>query len=308
MTDKPSSFNRLPILQEPGLGRFPKWLHRTLPKGGQVFKTEKLLKEYRLNTVCEEAQCPNRFECYTKKTATFLILGKSCTRACGFCDIDFDKNPKAPESDEPIRIAQSVKELGLSHVVITMVARDDLPDGGASHLKNVVQQTQALNPDCTIEVLTSDFEGNKAALDLIISEKPLVFNHNLETVRELTPKVRHRATYDRSLEVLRYVKQSNQIGLIKSGLMVGLGETKEQMQQALNDLQAAGVDIVTIGHYLQASSKKISVKSFVPPEDFDFYRDYGHKIGLKYVYAGPFIRSSYNADLFAQYATQGKNS
>ncbi len=280
-------------------GRFPSWLHRKLPPGGQVFKTRGILEKYRLSTVCEEAKCPNRFECYTKKTATFLALGKACTRNCGFCDIDFTKTPKAPEADEPIRIALSVKELGLKHVVITMVARDDLPDQGASSIAAIIRTVRQENPGVTIEVLTSDFSGNLAALDLVLAERPEVFNHNIETVRPLSPRIRHKADYDRTLMILRHAKQSGKVIFVKSGIMVGFGETPEMVQETLRDLHAAGCDIITMGQYLQASTTKLRVKEFVPPEQFKAYETYGLALGVRWMYCGPFVRSSYNANLFA---------
>lgn len=279
------------------LGRFPKWLHRDLPKGGNLFQTNEILRKYNLNTVCEEAKCPNRLECYNKKTATFLALGKECTRACGFCDIDFSKTPKPPEKDEPMRIAKSVRDLRLRHVVITMVARDDLEDQGASHIAAIIQEIKKEAPDSTIEVLTSDFSGNTTALDIVLKEKPEVFNHNIETIKRLSSRVRHKATYERTLEVLKYVKDSKLALFVKSGIMVGLGETPEEVKETIKDLYAAGCDIITIGHYLQASRLKIPVKRFITPEEFKKYEDYGHEIGVKHMYCGPFVRSSYNADL-----------
>lgn len=294
--------NKLPIYREEqpeekavGLGRFPSWLHRKLPKGGNLFKTNSILEKYRLNTVCEEAKCPNRMECYSKKTATFLALGKECSRNCGFCDIDFSKTPKAPEKDEPERIAHSVKELGLKHVVVTMVARDDLADGGAEQIAAIVRQIRKENADVTIELLTSDFAGNFAAVDTVLQERPEIFNHNIETVRSLTPRVRHKATYDRSLKLLAYVKEQKKAAFVKSGIMVGLGETEEEMQETIRDLYLAGCDIITIGHYLQPNRRKLTVKAFIPPEQFQRYADFGHALGVPHVYAGPFVRSSYNA-------------
>lgn len=287
--------NQLPENPEVGVGRFPSWLHRKIPKGGTLFKTNEILEKYRLNTVCEEAKCPNRMECYSKKTATFLALGKECTRSCGFCDIDFSKKPVAPEADEPERIAHSVKELGLKHVVITMVARDDLPDGGAEHIAAIIRHVRETVPSCTIEILTSDFSGNFRAIDRVLEEKPEIFNHNIETVRALSPRVRHKATYDRTLSVLKYVKETKKVEFVKSGIMVGLGESDEQVKETLRDLHAAGCDIVTIGHYLQADRRKLLVKSFVTPEQFKAYETYGYSLGIKQLYSGPFVRSSYNA-------------
>ncbi|HSW87408.1 MAG TPA: lipoyl synthase [Rhabdochlamydiaceae bacterium] len=278
-----------------GLGRFPKWLHRKIPAGGNLFKTGSILEKYRLNTVCEEAKCPNRFECYSKKTATFLALGKECTRNCGFCDIDFSKQPKAPETDEPKRIALSVKDLGLKHAVITMVARDDLPDGGSQHIAEIIKEIRKEVPDATIEVLTSDFSGNFEALDILLKEQPEIFNHNIETVRELTPRVRHKAMYERTLDILKYVKGTKKAHFVKSGIMVGLGETEEQVKATIRDLYDAGCDIITIGQYLQANRRKLLVKEFVPPAQFAEYERYGYSIGIKHMYCGPFVRSSYNA-------------
>lgn len=276
--------------------RFPKWLHRRLPAGEVLWETHKTVERHGLHTVCQEAKCPNLLECYSKKTATFLVMGKECTRACGFCEIDFSKKPAPLDPEEPFRVAKSVEELGLSHVVITHVARDDALDGGAEHLVKVVQAIREHNREVTIETLTSDFEGNSSALDRIANARPEIFNHNLETVRRLTPQVRHKATYSRSLQVLAYMKGKQQ--MIKSGIMVGLGETEEEVREALKDLHTVGCDIVTIGQYLQPSRKKLSVKSFVSLEHFKEYELLGRSLGIPHVYAGPFVRSSYNAHLF----------
>lgn len=277
------------------LGRFPKWLHRKLPKGNTLWKTHGVLNEHLLPTVCEEAKCPNLLECYSKKTATFLVMGKECTRACGFCDIDFSAKPTPLEEDEPERIAESVRELGLKHVVVTMVARDDLPDGGASHLAKIITSVRTQNPGVTVEVLSSDFAGNEASIDTILSAKPEIFNHNIETVRSLTPRVRHRATYERTLSLLRYVHEKGEHILAKSGFMVGLGETENEVKETIGDLYEAGCTIITIGQYLQPNRHKLRVKSFVTPQQFEAYVQYGKQIGVKHVYSGPFVRSSYNA-------------
>lgn len=284
---------------EKGMGRFPSWLHRKLPSGGQIFKTNGIIEKYRLNTVCEEAKCPNRLECFSKKTATFLAMGKECTRNCGFCDIDFTKSPKPLEEDEPERIAASVQELGLKHVVITMVARDDLEDQGASHIAAIVGKIRSKNPGVTIELLTSDFFGNVKLLYIALESKPEIFNHNIETVRALSPRVRHKAEYDRTLTILRAAKESGKVIFVKSGIMVGLGETEAQVQETIRDLKEAGCDIITIGQYLQASRKKLIVKEFVHPDQFKAYEEYGKSIGVSFMYCGPFVRSSYNANLFA---------
>jgi lipoic acid synthetase len=276
-------------------GRFPSWLHRKLPKGAALWQTGQVLGRNRLHTVCEEAKCPNLLECWSAKTATFLVMGKECTRNCGFCDIDFSKEPKALEADEPQRLAESVKELGLKHVVITMVARDDLEDGGASHLAAIMREVKVQCPEVTIEVLTSDLGGSERAIQTVLDERPQIFNHNIETVKELTPRVRHKATYERTLSVLSFAKQTGKGLLVKSGLMVGLGEASEQVKETLRDLKQAGCDIVTIGQYLQANRKKLLVKAFITPEQFQDYQQYGLAIGIKQMYCGPFVRSSYNA-------------
>lgn len=289
-----------PEVSEPeaavGLGRFPSWLHRKLPKGSGLPTTGYVLSQKRLHTVCEEAKCPNLLECWSKKTATFLVMGKQCTRNCGFCDIQFNKNPAALEADEPQRIVESVLELGLKHVVITMVARDDLPDGGAEHLARIITEVRRQIPSTTIEVLTSDFYGVEEALDTVVNARPDVFNHNLETVRELTPRVRHKATYERTLNVLNYVSKRKNL-LVKSGLMLGLGEDASQVHESLRDLRDAGVSIVTLGQYLQPNRNKLLVKQFITPQQFEEYAEYGRSLGIKHMFAGPFVRSSYNADI-----------
>lgn len=283
-----------------GPGRFPSWLHRKLPKGGNLWKTGQVIEEKRLHTVCEEAKCPNLTECWSKKTATFLALGKECTRACGFCDIDFSKAPQLPDPQEPKNIADSVKQLGLHHIVITMVARDDLEDGGSTHIGKILQEVRKENPETTLEVLTSDFQGVESSLDQVLKEQPEVFNYNLETVRRLTPRVRHTATYARTLQVLSYARSQLKQGFVKSGLMVGLGEEVEEVKEAIRDLKEVGVDIITIGQYLQPNPKKLLVKAFITPEQFKEYEEYGKSIGVKHMYCGPFVRSSYNADLFVR--------
>ncbi len=278
-----------------GPGRFPKWLHRKLPPGNALWETQKIVNNNRLPTVCEEARCPNLLECWSQKTATFLAMGKECTRNCGFCSIDFSKKPKALEEDEPKRLAHSVEELQLKHVVITMVARDDLPDGGASHLAKIIAEIRLRKPDVTIEVLTSDFDGNEASLRTILEANPEIFNHNVETVRRLTPRVRHKATYERSLSILKNCSLAAPHIFVKSGLMVGLGETVEEVQETICDMKEAGCQIITMGQYLQPDNHKLRVKEFVTPEQFEEYAAFGRKIGVKFMFCGPFVRSSYNA-------------
>lgn len=313
---KPRRLNILPANPEQNddealvkLGRFPSWLHRKLPKGNGLPLTGQILSDHRLHTVCEEAKCPNLLECWSRKTATFLVMGKQCTRNCGFCDIDFTKIPKELELDEPMRVAQSVKELGLRHVVITMVARDDLSDGGSRHLVNVMNEVRRVNPNVTIEVLTSDFAGNVEAWKEILNASPHILNHNIETVRELTPRVRHKATYDKTLELLEYftTHRPHKTMLVKTGLMVGLGEEEEQVYQTLKDLKKINCDIVTIGQYLQSNRQKLLVKAFITPEQFKKYEEYGLKLGIGHLYCGPFIRSSYNADIVLESVLGIKN-
>ncbi|MBM3195573.1 MAG: lipoyl synthase [Chlamydiae bacterium] len=266
------------------------------------FETDAILDKFGLNTVCEEAKCPNRHECYTKKTATFLALGKECTRNCGFCAIDFSKTPKPLDPEEPYKIAASVKELNLSHVVITQVARDDLDDGGSLQMKKIVEKIRLENPNTSIELLTSDFQGDNCALETIFSSLPDVFNYNIETCRRLTPKVRHKATYERTLTILR---KAHEAGLVtKSGFMVGLGETMEEIYETLEDLKSCYTSMVTIGQYLRSDVNKLRVKRFYTIEEFALIRQKGLDLGLKEVYSGPFVRSSYNAKEFLEHAKQ----
>lgn len=286
--------NILPDNPEPeSPGRFPSWLHRALPRGKQLFQTEGILRKYGLNTVCEEAKCPNRWECYSHRTATFLACGKTCTRSCGFCSIDFARTPKPLEEDEPERIAHSVQELGLKHVVITMVARDDLADGGAAHIARILHAVRARISGVTLEVLTSDFSGDASSLETIVEAKPDVFNHNIETVRALTPRVRHKATYERTLHVLTLVQ--GKVPHLKSGLMVGLGETEQEVFETIEDLARVGCSIITIGQYLQPERRKLRVKSFVPLEAYARYKEHGESLGVNQMVVGPFVRSSYHA-------------
>ncbi|MBB65371.1 MAG: lipoyl synthase [Waddliaceae bacterium] len=277
-------------------GRFPSWLHRKLPKGKSQAETTMLMRKKRLFTVCEEARCPNLTECFSKKTATFLALGYQCTRACGFCDVDWSKAPPPLDPNEPNAIAESVIELGLKHVVITMVARDDLSDGGASQIANIIQEVRRQCPGVTVEILTSDFAGNIDAWSTVLDACPDIFNYNIETVRELTPRVRHKATYERTLQFLNFANAFPKRPLVKSGIMLGLGETEEQVEETIEDLKKAGCDIVTIGQYLQPRKNKLPVKAFIHPDQFEAYAQYGRSKGILHMYCGPLVRSSYNAD------------
>lgn len=281
------------------LGRLPKWLKQTLPRGFTFSDTEHALRNVGMPTVCEEALCPNRAHCWSRKTATYLALGDACTRRCGFCNIDFTKKPSQPDPEEPQKIALSAKALQLKHVVLTMVARDDLGDGGAHALVRIIQAIHQELPSSTIEILASDFQGNIEALHTLLDAHVTIYNHNIETVERLTPVVRHKATYRRSLYMLEQAAAYLPNLMVKSGLMVGLGEQESEVKQTLKDLAQHGVRIVTIGQYLRPSRLHIPVKSYVPPEVFDYYREVGESLGL-FVYSGPFVRSSFNADVVFQ--------
>lgn len=291
---------------EKAKGHFPSWLHLKMPQKKDMDKTNSVLETHKLHTVCEEAKCPNRFECFSQSTATFLALGKACTRACGFCSIDFSKSPPPPSDEEPMQIAESTLQLGLKHVVITMVARDDLPDGGASHLVKIMQAVRAKNKEATIELLTSDFAGNFDALDIVLNEKPEIFNYNIETVKRLTKRVRHKATYERTLALLSHAKASQKSHFVKSGLMLGLGETEEEVKETIKDLYTVGCDLITIGQYLQPERLKLPVQAFITPEQFKVYEEYGHTLGVHQMFSGPFVRSSYNAGLLKEIAEKRK--
>jgi len=286
-------------LAEPGARpRLPEWLRIRLPTTGRFAQTRALLGELELHTVCESARCPNHWECWEKGTATFMIGGDRCTRACRFCAVTTAK-PLPLDPQEPARVAQATRRLHLRHVVITAVARDDLPDGGAGHFVETIRAVRALNPGIVIEVLTPDFNDRDAAIDAVLSANPHIFNHNLETVRRLTPAVRSRATYDRSLRVLGKVKAKRaQTIYTKSGLMLGLGETEAEVDAALADLRRVGCDLLTLGQYLQPSLEHLPVFDFITPAQFDAYGQRARALGFVHVASGPMVRSSYHADEF----------
>ena len=278
--------------------RLPEWLRTKLPTANTFSRTRSLLDELKLHTVCESAKCPNHWECWSKGTATFMIAGDRCTRACGFCAVSTAK-PLPLETDEPMRVAEATRRMALKHVVITAVARDDMGDGGADHFRKTIEAVRELNPGIVIEVLTPDFLDNDAAIDNVLSAKPHIFNHNLETVRRLTPSVRHRATYDRSLRVLGKVKSKLGAGIYtKSGLMLGLGEQEEEVLAAMEDLRASNCDILTLGQYLQPTLKHLPVVEYVTPEKFDELGERARAMGFVHVASGPMVRSSYHADEF----------
>jgi lipoic acid synthetase len=278
--------------------RLPEWLRITLPTSDSFSRTRGLLDELKLHTVCESAKCPNHWECWSKGTATFMIAGDRCTRACGFCAVSTAK-PLALEADEPARVAEATRRMKLKHVVITAVARDDLKDGGAEHFRQTIEKVRELNPGIVIEVLVPDFLDNDLAIENVLAANPHIYNHNLETVRRLTPSVRHRATYDRSLTVLKKVKEKRGDTIYtKSGVMLGLGESEEELLQALRDLRSSNCDILTLGQYLQPTLKHLPVKEFVTPEKFAEYKLRAEEMGFVHVASGPMVRSSYHADEF----------
>ncbi len=278
--------------------RLPEWLRIRLPTSDTFAHTRSLLDELKLHTVCESAKCPNHWECWSKGTATFMIAGDRCTRACGFCAVSTAK-PLALEADEPQRVAEAARRMNLRHVVITAVARDDLKDGGADHFRRTIEAVRALSPEIVIEVLTPDFNASGPAIDMVLGANPHIFNHNLETVRRLTPSVRSRATYDRSLAVLGKVKALRGDTICtKSGIMLGLGETEDELFTAVADLRQVGCDILTLGQYLQPTLKHLPVKEFVTPEKFQEYGDRARAMGFLHVASGPMVRSSYHADEF----------
>lgn len=274
--------------------RLPSWLKRPLPHGNGNFFTEGLLQELRLETVCENARCPNRPECYARRTATFMVLGNVCTRPCGFCSVHKGA-PEVLEDDEPARVAEAAHRLGLRHVVITSVTRDDLPDGGADHFRRCILAVRE-RTGAAVEVLTPDFMGDLTAVDTVLSAAPEVYNHNMETVPRLYKKVRGRASYQRSLDLLAHVKRHSPATVTKSGLMLGLGETVEELFEVLADLRAVMCDTLTLGQYLTPTLKHIPVARYVPPEEFDSLAVLARTMGFRKVTAGPFVRSSYHAD------------
>jgi lipoic acid synthetase len=285
----------LPVVTPPAPARrLPPWLKRNLPRGNGNSFTHELLRELRLETVCENARCPNRPECYARRTATFMILGNVCTRPCGFCSVA-KGTPDALEDDEPERVAEAALRLGLKHVVITSVTRDDLPDGGADHFYRCVLAVRE-RTGAAVEVLTPDFLGDAAAIDRVLEARPEVYNHNMETVPRFYKKVRGRASYQRSLDLLAHVKRRSPGTTTKSGLMLGLGETTEELLDVFADLRAVGCDVLTLGQYLAPTLKHVPVARYVPPEEFDALAVLARSLGFGRVASGPFVRSSYHAD------------
>ncbi len=282
----------------------PEWLRVKAPQWERVGDVKGILQDLGLNTVCEEASCPNIGECFNAGTATFLIMGPACTRACPYCDIDFDKTPRELDPMEPVHLAEAVRRMKLNHVVITSVNRDELPDGGASQFIRCIEETRRVSPDTTIEVLIPDLCGNWDALETLLLEgRPEVLNHNTETVPRLYKRTRPQGEYLRSLELLKQARAIAPWTYTKSGIMVGLGETDAEVRQVLGDLRAVDCDIVTIGQYLQPSQKHLGVDTFVTPEQFDAWRVAGMEMGFLQVVSSPLTRSSYHAEQVRQLMT-----
>ncbi|MBE9216919.1 lipoyl synthase [Plectonema cf. radiosum LEGE 06105] len=274
----------------------PDWLRVKAPQWERVGNVKETLRDLSLNTVCEEASCPNIGECFKAGTATFLIMGPACTRACPYCDIDFEKKPQALDPSEPARLAEAVRRMKLNHVVITSVNRDDLPDGGASQFVRCIEAVRTISPKTTIEVLIPDLCGNWEALQIILKAQPEVLNHNTETVPRLYRRTRPQGDYQRTLELLKLSRQMAPWIYTKSGIMVGLGETDAEIRQVMQDLRGVDCDILTIGQYLQPSQKHLKVDDFIHPEQFAAWRKYGEEIGFLQVVSSPLTRSSYHAE------------
>ncbi|ORC35921.1 lipoyl synthase [Marispirochaeta aestuarii] len=274
--------------------RKPDWLRIPVRGGRDLNRVKALLKSLHLNTVCVEANCPNRMECFASRTATFMVLGSVCTRNCRFCNVS-PGTPEPVDAEEPVRLARAARELGLRHVVVTSVTRDDLPDGGAGHFAAVIRELRTRLPEASIEVLIPDFQGDPDALATVIEAGPEVINHNVETVPRLYSRVRPQADYRRSLELLKRAADCGRPMAVKTGLMLGLGETREEVLELFDDLRRAGCDFLTIGQYLAPSSEHYPVAEYVKPEVFDDYRKEAEKRGFRHVASAPFVRSSYKA-------------
>ncbi|MBI4906960.1 MAG: lipoyl synthase [Acidobacteria bacterium] len=285
--------------------RLPEWLRRSTTHFESVTNLKRELRAHHLHTVCESARCPNIHECFHRGAATFMILGNLCTRGCGFCSVPKgspEKREFTLDPDEPANVARMARRMNLRYVVITSVNRDDLDDGGSAHFAETVRQVRAALPSARVEVLTPDFCGNRDAVQRVLDAGPHVFNHNMETVPRLYRRVRPQANYRQSLDVIGYAKQSRADVLTKSGFMAGLGETDEEVRQLLRDLLTAGADVATIGQYLQPTRRNLPVAAYITPAQFDEWRGFGMSIGFKMVFAGPYVRSSYMADLVNEQA------
>jgi len=280
-----------PTLHQP---HKPSWIKVRLPSNPVFFSTKALISDLRLHTVCESAQCPNRWECWSQGTATFMIAGDRCTRACGFCAVTTAK-PFALERDEPQRVAEAVQRMKLKHVVITAVARDDLEDGGAHHFAHVIRAIREVDPSIVIEVLVPDFHAEDSCIRTVLDAGPEIYNHNMETVERLTPLVRSRAKYRTSLSVLQRAKELSPTTVTKSGMMLGLGETEPEIFQTMDDLREVGCQVLTMGQYLRPTPNHLPVVEFITPDQFNLYGDIARKKGFEHVSSGPLVRSSYHA-------------
>jgi lipoyl synthase len=274
----------------------PEWLKVRLNDAQAVDSVTEMMRELRLTTVCEEARCPNLFECWADRTATFMLMGDLCTRHCGFCNVGKGA-PGALDPEEPLRVAEAVERLGLTHVVITSVNRDDLPDGGAAHFSSTIEAVRGRNAACAIEVLIPDFGGDRDSLEILLDAGPEVLNHNIEMVPRLYLRARHGSDYERSLKVLRWAAQArpDRVGRTKSGCMLGLGETRDEVHALFEDLRGVGVDVLTVGQYLQPSASQLPVQRYVSPAEFEEIREVALAMGFAHVEAAPFVRSSYHA-------------
>lgn len=279
--------------------RLPEWLTIRLPRPDTIKEVEGMMRAKNLHTVCESARCPNLPECWSKKTATFMILGDTCTRSCGFCAIKVGRGLTV-DQEEPTNVANVAKDLGLKHIVVTSVARDDLADEGSMQFAETIRSIHASNPLTIVEVLTPDFKAKKWCIKNVTDAHPEIYNHNIETVERLQTVVRPQAKYARSLDVLRTVKELDASIYTKSGIMLGLGETKDEVIRTLQDLRKAGVDAVTIGQYLRPTMRHLPVNGFIHPDEFKEYETIGEEMGFAFVASGPFIRSSYNAIEFSK--------
>ncbi len=274
--------------------RIPPWLRVKLPSTKGFACTSSLLRDLDLNTVCQSARCPNTWECFSRSVATFLILGRECTRNCAFCNINPGKQ-LPPDADEPRRVAEGAVRLGLKHIVVTSVTRDDLPDGGAEHFAETIRLVKAALPGCTVEVLIPDFQGDAAALETVLAAGPDVLNHNVETVPRLYASIRPQADYAQSLELLRRVAAHGSGIPAKSGLMVGLGETDEELREVIRDMHDVGCTMITVGQYMRPSRNHPLVQRYMPPQDFDALAEFGRSIGVPKMFCAPLVRSSYHA-------------
>ncbi|MDJ0731328.1 MAG: lipoyl synthase [Crocosphaera sp.] len=291
-----------PLKNDINLTPIPSWLKRSIGKASEISTVQKIIKTRNIHTICEEGRCPNRGECYSKKTATFLLMGPTCTRSCAFCQVDKGHAPMNLDPEEPQKVAESVKLLGLSYVVLTSVARDDLEDGGAEWFVKTIKAIQTLNPETEIEVLTSDFWGGKQGkisqkqrITTVVKAKPACYNHNLETVKRLQSPVRRGAKYERSLDVLQWVKETDPTMPTKSGLMLGHGETEAEIVATLEDLRAVQCDRLTLGQYMRPSLQHLPVQKYWTPEEFDKLGEIAGSLGFSHVRSGPLVRSSYHA-------------